>query len=91
MRRLLLRVDTAAIWVLFADDDVVDAHQRGEHAHRGGEPKRAVSSDGKGEADDVGFARAPVAIENGGGTRRVYVSRPIGRNRNHSNSTQLSR
>src|ERR1700694_1377286 len=71
------RVNTAAIRVEPADDHVIEPDERGEHAHRGDEPKRRVPSDGKSKANDVGFARAPIAVKNRGGARRVYVARTL--------------
>src|ERR1041384_4885119 len=77
------RVNTAAIRVMPADDDVIDSDQRGEHAHRRDKPERTVTGDGKGKADHIGFARAPVTIKNGRSARRIDVSRPIRRDSNH--------
>src|SRR5256714_10729766 len=58
------RVNAAAVGIETADDHVIDPDERGQHAHRGDEPKRGVTGDGKGETDDVGFARSPVAVQN---------------------------
>ncbi len=63
------RINTAAVRIKAADDHVVDADERGEDTHRGDEPEGSVAGDSKGKADDVGFARAPVAIKNGGRAR----------------------
>ena len=58
------RVNAAAVGVETSDDHVVEANERGEHAHQGDEPERCVAGDGKRETDDVGFARTPVAVQN---------------------------
>jgi len=71
------RVDATAIRVKTADDHVVEADKCGEDAHEGDEPERGITGDGEGEADDVGFARTPVAVKNRGGTRRVDVARTL--------------
>src|SRR5690349_9843813 len=78
------RVHAAAIRIMFADDDVVDADQRREDAHRGDEPKRTVARDSKGEADDVRFAGAPIAIKNRRRAWRVHVARTVRADRNHT-------
>src|SRR6266851_970318 len=58
------RVNATAVGIQTADDHVVEADERGQHAHQADEPKRSVTSDGKREPDDVGLARAPVPIKN---------------------------
>src|SRR6266566_6161113 len=63
------RVNAAAIRIEAADDHVVETNERGEHAHQGDEPERCVAGNGKSETDDVGFARAPVAVKNRGRAR----------------------
>ena len=57
-------VDAAAIRIEAADDHVVEPDERGEHAHRGDQPERRVPGDRESKADDVGFARAPIAVKN---------------------------
>ena len=71
------RINPAAVRVEAADDHIVQANERGEDAHQGDEPERGVASDSKGEADDVGFARAPVAVKNRGCARNVDVARTL--------------
>src|SRR5207249_7922330 len=70
-------VDAAAIRIEAADNHVVESNERGEDAHQGDQPERSVTSDGEGETDDVGFARAPVAVQNRGGARCVHVARTL--------------
>ncbi len=71
-------INAAAVRVVAADGHVIDADQGGQQAHGGDEPEGTVAADGKGQADDVGLAGAPVAIENGGGAGRIDVARPSG-------------
>ena len=70
-------VNAAAIRIKPADDDVVDPDERGQNAHRGDQPERRVAADGKSQADDVGFARAPVAVQNRGRARHIYIARSL--------------
>ena len=70
------RVNAAAIGIEPANDHVVDADESGEHAHRGDQPERSVTGDGKGESDDVGFARAPIPVENRSRAWHVDIARP---------------
>src|SRR5436305_6779442 len=71
------RINAAAVRIKTADDHVVEADQRGEHAHQGDEPERCVARDGKGEANDIGLARAPVAVKNRGRARNIDVARTL--------------
>src|SRR5207253_5245029 len=71
------RVNAAAVGVETADDHVVEANERGEHAHQGDEPERCVAGDGEGEANDIGFARAPVAVKNRRRARNIDVARTL--------------
>src|SRR5947209_19850236 len=71
------RVDAAAIRVEATNDHVIDADQRGQHTHRRDQPKRCVTGDGEGKTDDVGFAGAPVAVENSGRALPFGVSGAI--------------
>src|SRR5436190_2182013 len=63
------RINAAAVRIKTANDHVIDADQRGQHAHRRDQPKRRVTRDRKCETDDIGLARAPVAVQNG---RRAF-------------------
>jgi len=83
-------IDPAAIGIMLADRHVVDAHQGGEQAHGGDEPERAVAGDGKRQPDDIGFAGAPVAVENGRRPRGIHVARPFRVARNHCPTNSLS-
>ena len=69
-------VNPAAVRIKTADDHVVDPDERGQHAHCCDQPKRTVPGNSKCESDDVGFARSPVAIKNGGGAFPIHVARP---------------
>src|SRR5207302_6107985 len=40
-------------------------------------PERSVTCDGEGEADDVGFARAPVAVQNRRRALPIDIARPL--------------
>src|SRR6266480_300783 len=71
------RINAAAVRIKTADDHVVEADQRGEHAHQGDEPERCVAGDGEGEANDIGFARAPVAVKNRRRARNIDVARTL--------------
>src|SRR5437762_2167670 len=71
------RVDTAPVRIKPADDHVVEADQRGEHAHRGDQPKRCVARDRERETDHVGFAGTPVAVENRRGALPIHIARSL--------------
>src|SRR5438552_11698569 len=71
------RVNATAVRIKTADDHVVEPDERSEHAHRRDEPERSVTGNSKGETDDVGFARAPVTVKNGGGARNIDVARAL--------------
>src|SRR6266568_5527875 len=71
------RVDSAAVRIQAADDHVVDADKGGENAHRGDEPERGITADGKGKADDVGFARAPIAVKNRSRAGYIDIARTL--------------
>src|SRR6266487_567115 len=79
------RVDAAAVRVEAADDHVVQADKRGEHAHGRDEPERCVTGDGECETNDVGFARAPIAVKNRGRARHIDIARTpnVGWNQNY--------
>src|SRR5437868_85324 len=70
-------VDAAAVGIKTADHHVVETDQRGQHAHRRDKPKRSVASDRKRETDDVGFARAPVAVQNRRRALPIDIARPL--------------
>src|SRR5437870_11678158 len=71
------RVNPAAVGIKAANDHVIDADEGGQHAHRGNQPERSVTCDGEGEADDVGFARAPVAVQNRGRALPTDITRSL--------------
>ena len=68
-------INTTAIRIEPADDDVVDPDERGQDAHRRDQPERRVTANGERQADDVRFARPPVAVKNGRRARRVHIAR----------------
>src|SRR2546423_10145425 len=70
-------VDAAAVRIEATDDHVIDPNQRDEHAHKGDEPERGVVGDGEGEADDIGFARAPIAVKNRSRARHIDIARSL--------------
>ena len=69
------RIHAAAVRIKAADDHVIDADERGENAHGGDEPERCIAGNRECEADDVGFARAPVAVKNRGRARHIDIAR----------------
>ena len=70
-------VNAAAIGIQAADHDIVQTDQRGQDAHRGDEPERRVTRDGKRKADYVRFTRAPIAVQNRGGPFPIDIARPL--------------
>src|SRR5947208_1150078 len=70
-------IDAAAVGIKAANDQIVDADQRGQHAHCGDQPKRSVARNGERQADDVGFARAPVAVQNCGRALPIDIARSL--------------
>src|SRR6266513_118124 len=85
------RVDAAAVRIEAADDHVIDPNQRDEHAHQGDQPERSVAGHGEREADDIGFARAPIAVKNRGRTRHIDIARTLNVSWYQLNSTQRRR
>src|SRR5678809_357870 len=59
-------VNTAAVEIETADNHVIDADERGKHAHERDEPEGGVTGNGEGETNNVGLARAPIAIKDRG-------------------------
>src|SRR3954470_21522011 len=59
-------IDSATVRIEPANDYVINPDERGQNAHCGYKPERSITADGKGEADDIRFARAPIAVENRG-------------------------
>ena len=70
-------IDTAAIRKMRADDDVVVGDDGGQDADRENDGERREAGGDEGEADNVGLARAPVAVEQGGGALPVDVARTV--------------
>src|SRR5207248_9287080 len=71
------RVNAAAVGIKTANDQVVDPDESSKHAHRGDQPERSVTGNSEGEADDVGFARAPIAVQNRGRAFPIDVARTL--------------
>src|SRR2546423_662504 len=70
-------VNTPAVGIKTANDHVIDPDQSGQHAHRGDQPERRVTSDGKRETNDVRFARSPIAVQNRGGAFPIDIARSL--------------
>src|SRR5947207_2105183 len=70
-------INAAAVWIKPADDHVVEADQRSEHAHRGDQPEGGVARDGEGEADNVRFAGTPVAVKNRSRALPIHIARTL--------------
>src|ERR1043166_833721 len=71
------RVHAAAVRIKPADDHVVDADEGSENTHRRDQPKGSVTGNRESQSDDVGLARAPIAIENSGRARHIHVARTL--------------
>src|SRR5947199_9099363 len=70
-------INAAAVRVEAADDHVVEPDQGGEHAHRSDQPERGVACNRKGQADHVGLARPPVAVQNCRRARNIDIARSL--------------
>lgn len=70
-------VNAPTIRIKAADHHVVEADQSGQNTHGGDQPKRSVATHREGKADDVGFARPPIAIEDRRCPRNIHVARPL--------------
>src|SRR5437867_11501300 len=77
------RVNTAAIRVKTADDHVIDADERGQHTHQGDEPEGGVTCNGEYKTDDVGLARAPIAVEDRSGPFPIDIAWTFNVGRDH--------
>src|SRR5579859_3975909 len=82
-------IDPAAIWIMAADDHVVEAHQRGQHCHRRDQPKRTVAGYRESQAHHVGFARAPIPVKNRGRARPIHVPRSFCGARNYHKAESM--
>src|SRR5438067_5258254 len=76
------RVNAAAVGVEAADNHVIDADECGQHTHQRDEPEGGVTCDGEGKTDDVGLARAPIAVEDN--RIKQAVSRNIGEDKSRA-------
>src|SRR6266480_6578840 len=85
------RVDAAAVRIEAADDHVIDPNQRDEHAHQRDQPERSIAGHGESEADDIGFARAPVAVKNRSRARHINITRTLNVSCYQLDSTQRRR
>src|SRR5205823_14616059 len=68
------RVNTAAIGIEAADNHVIDADECSQHAHQRDELEGGVTCDGEGKTDDVGLARAPIAIQDRSITSSIDIA-----------------
>src|SRR6478672_9671352 len=71
-------VDATAVWIKAANDHVIDSDERRQHTHGGDQPERGVTGDGKGEANYVGLAGAPVSVKDGRRARNIDIARSPG-------------
>src|SRR3954452_2173000 len=71
------RVDAAAVRIEAADDHVIDPNQRDEHAHQRDQPERSIAGHRESEANDIGFARTPVAVKNCSRARHIDIARTL--------------
>src|SRR6185312_5705640 len=60
-----------------ADNDVINPDQPGNRANREDDWQRRKSGREKSETDDVGFARAPVAVEQRRRAFPINIARPM--------------
>ena len=63
-----------------ADDDVVDANQKGERANREDNRQGGEARGCKCQADDVGLAGSPVSVEESCGAAPVEIAWTMSRN-----------
>ena len=77
------RVNAATVRIEAADHHVICTDKRGQYAHGRDQPERGISRDGKCEANYVGFAGAPVAVENRRRALPIHVARSLNVCRNH--------
>src|SRR5438093_8476441 len=70
-------VNAAAVGIKAADDHVVEANECSEHAHRSDQPKRCISGDGKSQANHIGLARPPVAVQDCGRALPIHIARSL--------------
>src|SRR5207247_8440280 len=71
------RINSAAVGIQPADDHVVETDECSEYAHCPDQPERCVSGDGKSQADHVGLAGAPVAVQNRRRAFPVHIARSL--------------
>src|SRR6266487_1033012 len=70
-------INAAAVGIKTADDHVVEADECSEHAHRRDQPKRSVACDSERKPNDVGLARAPIAVQNRRRALPVHIARSL--------------
>src|SRR5438309_8178535 len=70
-------INATAVRIKAADDHVVEADECSEHAHRRDQPKRTVAGDSERKPNDVGLARSPVAVQNGGRAFPIDIARTL--------------
>src|ERR1700747_1426139 len=70
-------VNAAAVRIEATNDHIVEADERGQHAHGGDQPERRITGNGERETDHIGFARAPIAVPNRRRAFPIDVARPL--------------
>src|SRR5437660_5842524 len=70
-------VNPAAVRIQAADDHVVEADECSEHAHRSDQPERSVTGDRERKPNDVGLARAPIAVKNRRRALPIHIARSL--------------
>src|SRR2546423_6183853 len=67
-------INAAAIWKMGADNNVVVADDRGEGANCENDRERSETGGNKSKADNVGFARAPISVEESSRAFPIHIS-----------------
>ena len=68
-------INAAAIREMRANNNIVVGHHRGEHADREDDRQGAEARRDKSQADDVGFARSPIAVKQRCRAFPIHVAR----------------
>src|SRR6266480_2653585 len=72
-------INAAAVWKMGADGYVVVAHDRGEGANCENDRERSETGGNKSKTDNVGFARAPVSVEESSRAFPIHIARAMDR------------
>ena len=70
-------IDATSFRKVATDDGVINSNKTGENADCQNDRKRGEAGGKEGEADDVGFARSPIAVKKGGGALPIDVTRAM--------------